>query len=346
MKIRADKICSCARRVGLQRTVDAIPKIEAREGSVLVCKALGENPAYGSVELSTGRMSKVIEGDIIVGVLGERRATKGFFGVVPPHIKVGDRLNILNLGGVIGKAVSGAPDLGRAIELEVLGQVVVFPNFNERTHVAANITDFGIRLATHSGKCAPVIFVSATNMDSGKTTTACEIINGLSAKGYKVGAAKITGVSLMRDTLNMQDYGAELALSFTDAGLVSTTNAKNIARVAEGIIAHLSNEGMDCIVAELGDGVLGGYGVEAILRDKKLMKHAAAHVVCASDPVGAWGLTKLFSDFGLQICAVSGKITDNEVGTGYVEKELGLPAANAITAPKKLVSIVEKKVFG
>ena len=60
-------------------------------------------------------------------------------------------------------------------------------------------------------------------MNAGKTAAACAMRAGvLSRAGYRVGGAKLTGVSLMRDTLAMRDYGAEVALDFTDAGIVCT----------------------------------------------------------------------------------------------------------------------------
>ena len=43
----------------------------------------------------------------------------------------------------------------------------------------------------------------------------------------------------------------------------------------------------DVIVFELGDGILGAYGVEAILRDEAVRKALTCVVLCANDPVTA-----------------------------------------------------------
>jgi hypothetical protein len=345
MKVLVDKIASSTKNVALSSVVEVSRNVIAMEGSVVVVKALGENPNYGSIELASGRMSRIIEGDIIAGTLGERRALRGFYGKIPKRVQAGDILNVLNLGGVIGKAVSGITELGKSIDVQVLGQALVFPTFDERIGKPATIKENAIAWKKRLGRSAPLIVFSASNMDSGKTTAACELIKGLTLKGYRVAAAKLTGISLMRDTLNMRDYGAVRALNFNDAGIVSTTTARG-SDYARGIIHELNRDSPDCIVVELGDGILGGYGVKAILRDRQLMKFAKAHVFCANDQVVAWAGRELFRKFGLEISVISGKVTDNDVGTEYVGRELKLPTANALNDSKKLTSIVEQKVFG
>ncbi len=344
MKIKVDKISSSTKNVKLSPTVEISPKIEAKEGSILIVKALEENPAYGSIELMSGRMSKVIEGDVLACTLGERKASTGFYGYIPDKIKQGDKLNILNYGGVIGKAVSGNPELGKPIEIKVLGQALIFPTFNERISKAANIAEEHIPWKENLENSVPLIIISASSMDSGKTTAACELIKGLSAKGYKVAGAKLTGVSRMRDTLDMEDYGAVKALNFNDAGVVSTTN-KNTNELSKGIIHELNKSNIDCIVMELGDGILGYYGVKSILCDERIMEFTKGHIVCANDHVAAWGVKKIFKELGLNISLISGRVTDNAVGVEFIEGELGLPAANAITEHSKLVTIIEKEVF-
>ena len=76
------------------------------------------------------------------------------------------------------------------------------------------------------------------------------------------------------------------------------------------------------IVAELGDGILGEYGVQDILRDAELMGVGAAYVMAAPDPVGCWGAAELMRrEFDLPITAITGPATDNEVGQDYITGE-------------------------
>jgi hypothetical protein len=140
----------------------------------------------------------------------------------------------------------------------------------------------------------------------------------------------------------MQDYGARWAVSFTDAGIVST-NGSNSVRVARALFGHLAHCGADVIIAELGDGLLGNYGVAEILENRQLMNNAAVIVMCANDPVGAWGAQMIMQErFGLFIDVVSGPTTDNAVGTRYIEQNLGLAAFNAGTHGEQFGEFVLK----
>jgi hypothetical protein len=126
----------------------------------------------------------------------------------------------------------------------------------------------------------------------------------------------------------MRDYGAEVALDFTDAGAVCT-DAGNAARVAHVIFSELAAHGVDVIVAETGDGIMGEYGVQAILGDAELKALSGAFILCANDPVGAaGGVHHLQSAFGIRADLIAGPATDNRVGERFVAT-LGLPARNA-----------------
>ncbi len=75
----------------------------------------------------------------------------------------------------------------------------------------------------------------------------------------------------------------------------------------------------DVIVAELGDGILGEYGVQDILHDAELTRVGAAYVMAAPDPVACWGAVELMRrEFDLPITVITGPATDNEVGRVYV----------------------------
>src|SRR5207244_1764705 len=136
--------------------------------------------------------------------------------------------------------------------------------------------------------------------------------------GLRVAAAKLTGVSLMRDALSMLDAGAVAALTFNDVGIAST-HAGVTVTTAKGIFNRLAGSKPDVIIAELGDGILGEYGVQDILRDAELTRVGAAYVMAAPDPVACWGATELMRrEFDLPITAIPGPATDNEVGLLYI----------------------------
>lgn len=345
MKVRLNKIASATRNCKLPRDVTLSDTVLAVEGSVIAVRALDRKQVYNEIEDIHGRMATVNEGDVIAGVLGERRALHGYTGHVPAHIQPGDILHLLNLGGVIGLCDSANPDVGPPCRAEVLGQVLSFPHLGERRGVPSSIRTDALPLAEILLESIPIVYVSGTCMNAGKTYAACEIIRGLSRRGLNVGAAKLTGVSLRRDTLKMEDVGARRALSFTDAGIVSTRPETSLP-VARGLVQALNEPRhgvrLDCLVIELGDGIMGEYGVQEILRAPDLMAPCKAHVLCANDPVGAWGAAQFVrGELGLPLTVISGPTTDNAVGRRFVES-LGIPAVNARTHGDTLAATVAR----
>ncbi len=328
MRIHLDKVASVTRNLRLDRMVTLTEAITAEAGAVLAGRILGDKSVYNQLEDVFGRMSMLQNGDLIVGALGHRNALHGYEGVLPSNVQPGDKLNVLNLGGVFGHCVSHNPDVGPPFEIEILGQVLVYPEFQKRQGHPANIQQGALKSGGPLPNC-PVIFVAGTCMNSGKTAAACALVRRFRAAGLRVGGLKLTGVSLMRDILGMRDYGAEVALDFTDAGVV-TTNAVNAAAAAKVLFSEAASRGVDVIVAETGDGIMGEYGVQAIFADPELRPLSTAFVLCANDPVGVAGGVKFLQEsFGISVDLVAGPATDNRVGVRFVEQTLGLPARNA-----------------
>lgn len=334
---RVDKIASSTIHLGLDHEVEITGRCEAREGNVVIVRALTDNATYNTLELVTGRMAKINPGDIIAGVLGYRRALKGFIGDVPETINPGDRLHILNLGGLVGKCLGHHHSFSGAIEVEVIGMPV-------RDGRILNIAEGAVESIEKLDSTIPLVLVAGTCMNSGKTYAATEIIKHLTRTGVRVAAAKLSGVACLRDTLNMADHGAIKTMSFLDCGLPSTVRVENLAPVAKGVISKLAETDPECIVIELGDGIIGGYSVDSIFEDQELMRATAALVFCASDFVGAWGGRELFAKRGIKIDVVSGPVTDSQMGADFVTREFGIPAANAVHHSEKLASLVKDKV--
>jgi hypothetical protein len=335
--VRVDKIASSTVNLNLNHEIEITTNCEARAGNVVVVRTLTDNATYNTLELVTGRMAKINPGDVIAGVLGYRRALKGFVGDVPGVVNSKDRLHLLNLGGLIGKCVGHHHSLSNAIEVEVLGMPVVDGRI-------LNIAEGAVAPRETLDIATPLVLVAGTCMNSGKTYAATEIIKHLTRAGHRVAGAKLAGVACLRDTLNMQDHGAIKTLSFLDCGLPSTVGVEDLAPIAKGIISKLSEMQPDCIVIELGDGILGGYGVNTIFEDRELMKAAAALVFCANDFVGAWGGRELLAGQGVKIDVVSGPVSDSQMGIDYVKRELGLDAANAVNGGEQLGSLIQAKV--
>ncbi len=346
-RVRLDRIASSTKNARLAPDVILGDDILAEEGRIVAVRILTDKSSYNTVEDPSGRMMALRAGDVLAGTLGSRRALRGYAGEVPASVAVGDTIEVLNLGGILGRCTSINPDIGPPFKAEVLGAVLTFPELGDRIGRPATIKDGAIPAADVLSSDTPIVFVAGTCMNAGKTVAATELVRGLSRRGLKVGAAKLTGVSLMRDTLSMLDAGAVAALTFNDAGIASTHPGQTVG-VAKGLLNRLGSRqagSPDVIVAELGDGILGEYGVQDILLDAQLMSVAAAHVMAAPDPVACWGALELFRDrFKLPIAVFTGPATDNQVGRDFIEGTLGLPSHNALRDAAGLVDRIEPLV--
>ena len=337
--IEADKVGSASSPLNLSRTVAVVSSSATpRAGDVVVVRALTESATYNMLELPSGRLAKINPGDLLIGVLGRRRALKGFVGDVPETVAAGDHLHLLNMGGVIGYCTGHHSSLGDAIKVEVVGLVS-----NDEGRVL-NIADVALPTLAKLGATAPIVMVAGTSMNSGKTYAATELIKQATHAGLRVAAAKLSGVACLRDTLNMSDHGAIATASFLDCGLPSTVDAGDLAPIAKAIIAHLNESSPDLIVIELGDGILGGYSVDSVFDDMELREATVALIFCASDYVGAWGGIELLRQRGIEVALVSGSVTDSQMGEDYIEKEFGVPAANAKRHATLLYDLIRPRI--
>lgn len=339
MIVDVDKVGSATSPLTLGKRVRVTDKLEEpRSGDVVVVRALTESVTYGNIELPSGRLAKINTGDILLGVLGKRRALKGFVGEVPESVNAGDRLHLLNMGGVIGKCTGHHSALSDAIEVEVVGVAC------DEIGLPLNIADAGIIGEDIMQAGAPIVIVAGSCMNSGKTVAAVEIIRQASNAGLKVAGVKLSGIACLRDTLNMEDHGAFVTASFLDCGLPSTVDRSDLGSTAKSIFNHVNSFEPDLIVAELGDGIVGGYGVDVILGDTVIMKAVSSFVFCASDYVGVIGGAAILRDLDIAIDVVAGSVTDSKMGEDFVRDKLGLSAGNARRDGKALFDLVMASV--
>ncbi|MEZ4424014.1 MAG: hypothetical protein R3E98_11410 [Gemmatimonadota bacterium] len=336
-----DKIASVTRNAQVARSVWVGDTYPCTEGDVVAVRVLSRKSTYNQLELPSGRFSLLKPGDVVVGALGHRRALGGYAGHIPERLSTGAGVHILNLGGVIGTCTSWSPEVGPPFECEVLGQVLTFPYLGERIGLPANIRGNALPMpARLDVQGIPVVAVVGTSMNAGKTAACSSLIQALAHRSLRVHGGKTTGVSLRRDVLHMEDSGAQRTAVFTDFGVVTTSRA-NAPQLARAILTTLADERPDVLVLELGDGLFGDYGVDAILADEGLRGCFSAVVLAATDPVGAYGgLRVLEETYGIRATVVTGPATDNAAGTEVIESRFGVRAINARVAAAELADVV------
>ena len=340
-----DKVGSVTLNCGLRRDVRLADTFACKEGDVLAVRILNAKTSYNTLELTTGRMSSLKPGDVIAGALGHRNALLGYSGVIPKTLNVGNQINLLNMGGVLGNCTSFSPAVGPPFECEVLGQVLDFPTLGSRkgvpANIAANLPPFDEALEV--GKI-PIVAVAGTLMNSGKTEACTALIQQFTRMGLKVAAIKTTGVSLRRDVLAMEDAGAGHIAIFTEFGVV-TTQRSNAAGLTRSMLNRMASLDPDLIIVELGDGLMGDYGVDAIFEATDLAQSVTKVVLAANDPVGAWGGVRLLEErYQVKTAAVTGPATDNMVGTRAIERETGVLAINARQNAEALAKALHKEL--
>jgi len=340
-----DKIASVALDADLAHEIRVDREIPPEEGVLIAVEVLNNKSRYNTLELTSGRMAQVKRGDIIVGALGHRKALFGYSGHLPEAVAPGDVLQILNLGGVIGVCDSINPTQGPPFDCRVIGVVLDFPYLGQRVGVPARAGARNLDLdAEIEMQDTPVIAIAGTCMNSGKTAAACAVVSHLRHNGFVIDAFKSTGVALRRDILAMEDAGARHIATFTDLGICATT-ARNAPAITRELLTELAAERPDVIVFELGDGLLGAYGVAAILGDQGIRERLSAVVLCANDPVAAWGGVKLLrEDFDIEPAVVTGPATDNQVGIDIINDRCGVPAYNAMTDSAALGNLLQQAV--
>lgn len=333
LRLRPDKIASVCLPFAFGPYLTVRSEPEVQEGAALVARVMSERSSYGELELQSGRLSRLVPGDIVVGTLGNRAALRGFSGRVPASLAHGDEISLLNMGGVIGATEGRMVGLGEPIRLQALGAPLV----NGRP---ALLSEFALPAPEAAGLFPKVIAVAGTCMNSGKSTAAAAVIRRLCAQGKVVNAGKATGVAAIRDVMSFRDHGAAMALSFLDCGIPSTAYHSDTAAICAQLLGHLAAEEPDVIVLELGDGLMGAYGVDEILSQPQSARMIDGVLLAANDVVGAWAGVQTLRSWGHRCIAVTGPATDNLAGVWKLES-LGQPAANIMREPDRLFELVE-----
>jgi hypothetical protein len=269
------------------------------------------------VELSTGRMVEVAEGDLIVGALGARYATLETVGGWQ-NIGSDGRMEALTAAGLFGRSTSRSTMLHPLLTLAYRGHVLLQ---DEKVAMADFVPPVPWR-----GLEVPVVLLIGTSMSAGKTTSAKAIIRLLKEDGLAVIGAKLTGAGRYRDILAMQDAGAEHIFDFVDVGLPSTVVAEQEYREALlNLLSRMAAVEADVLVAEVGASPLEPYNGAAAIEE--IGANVRCTVLSASDP---YAVTGVMAAFGHRPDLVTGLATSTRAGIELVERLSGVKAINVL----------------
>lgn len=256
------------------------------------------------LELTTGRKSALFEGDEIIVAYGNRYAPDAYEAEVPDDLSECD----LAAGGGVAAHVLNANALwetkGSPTRIRPIGLLT-----NSSGQVV-NLQQYALPVRVPLQRQVPVIAVCGATMNSGKTTTVAGIVRGLTKKGLRIGAAKITGTGSGNDYWKFVDSGAAQVLDFTDAGMSTTylADVDDVILGAESVVAELIGQGCEAIVLEIADGV-HQRETRALLSHPRMHALADSWVYAADSAASAAVGWRVMSDCGLPVTAISGLLT-------------------------------------
>ncbi len=336
-----DYISSCAANLSLRSPLRTAEIADPKAGDVVLARVEEVNPAYPALELPDGQDVVLEPGMTIVGALGTRKALHGFSGRVPNPLFVGQPIQLLNKGGVIGECTAFHRSLEWPTLLTHLGSVVE----GDRP---VNLKDAALPFVEGPLPNTPLVLVLGTCMNSGKTTVCKTIIESFAKRGFRITAGKVAGVACRRDLLVMRQAGSSKVLSFHDFGLPSSADVPSLVPVARSMIHHLAEPEPDFVILEMGDGILGGYHVSSLFGDRELFRRQVCMIVCANDLLGSWGALEWMRQQGVEPAEssilISGPVTDSCEGVTYIEQNWPAVAANPFDSAGKLCSFVMKNL--
>lgn len=295
--------------------VQPLPMSDWATGDYVVGKVLDARGPLAKVELANGRMANQVEGDLVVGAFGVRKATLEAVGDWQ-SIQADLVMQNLTIAGLFGRLTSASYLLPQLPNLSYGGHVT-------RQGQKVRMRDFVPAIAPQP-YTRPTILIIGTSMSAGKTTTARVIIHLLTQLNLKVVGAKLTGAGRYRDILAMLDAGADQVFDFVDVGLPSSICPPEAFRPAlHTLLTLIQQAAPDVVVAEAGASPHEPYNGSVAMA--ALAHQAKFTVLCASDPYAVVGVSQ---SFGIRPDLVTGIATSTTAGVELVEKLTDVPALN------------------
>jgi hypothetical protein len=293
--------------------------LSPRAGDIVLAKLekIGKN---ATLELANGRRCTLHEGDLLAVVFGNRYATLQFEGYARAN---GDSCDLLSMGGLCGLVETKHAKAADPSKLRLLGAL------GDIHGSRLNLRDFSLTPLPYSNQ-PNVVVVCGTSMDAGKTHTVMSLIMGLRKQGFSVAGIKLTGTATGKDTWNMLDAGACVALDFVDGGFPSTylSTLEELLHLYDLLISRAAAEGASWVVVEIADGLLQSE-TAALLRHPGFVASVKAWIFAAGDPLAAVGGVGVLRNWAIEPLAISGVVSMSPLGMEETQAATQLPCFSA-----------------
>jgi hypothetical protein len=293
--------------------------VSPQAGDIALAKLekIGKN---ATLELANGRRCNLHEGDLLAVVFGNRYATLQFEGYARSNEEACD---LLSMGGLCGLVESKHAKAAEPSKLRLLGAV------GDITGSPLNLRDFALAPLPELNQ-PNVVVVCGTSMDAGKTHTVMSLIMGLRKQGLSVAGIKLTGTATGKDTWNMLDAGACIALDFVDGGFPSTylSTLDELLHLYNLLVTRAAAAGASWVVVEIADGLLQRE-TAALLQHPGFAASVRAWVFAAGDPLAAAGGVGVLRRWAIEPLAVSGVVSMSPLGMKETQVATQLPCLTA-----------------
>ena len=288
-----------------------------RSGDYVLSRVTNNANGWLKAELDNGRMIDLMEGDLLIGALGERHATLEATGTWR-KVKSDGKMNLLTGAGLLGKSTSKSYFIPNLIEAQYLGHL-------SRKGNVLNMADFVPKIKELEFNIPSIIFVG-TSMSAGKTTSARIVTRLLKNKGLNVVGAKLTGAGRYKDILAMKDAGATQIFDFVDVGLPSSIcDPEQFVIALKKLLSMIAATRADVAVIEIGASPLEPYNGDIAI--EAIRKNVKCTILSASDPYAVLGVMK---SFNLKPSLVSGPATNTLGGIELIHNLCDVKALNII----------------
>jgi Domain of unknown function (DUF1611_C) P-loop domain len=342
MRIKQSYICKDIEQYDINTNLVSthVPAV----GDVAVFEVL-QIGKHKTIQGAEKRMQTILPGDYIMAAFGTRYATAQFEGYVPEGIC--PEYHILGAGGTVGLVHSSHSKFAQAgpTTLKLAGWVTnaqqkVMNTIAAKQHLQKPFTG-GMGHATR------VILSVGSSMDSGKTTTAAKMVQGLSKAGYNTAFIKLTGTVFTKDADLNFDHGATTVADFGMLGYPSTymCSLQQLLNAYESLM-HLVNAAAQAfVVIEIADGIYQRE-TEMLLRHRPFMNTVDAVVYSAGDSLSAIHGYEMLRSLHIVPAAICGLFTASPLLVQEVKERLYAPVLTIEQmAAGELLQYIERPVY-
>jgi methylmalonyl-CoA mutase cobalamin-binding subunit len=289
---------------------------EPRANDIVVAEVM-EIGEHTRIDLRDFDRSTLFVGDLVGMAFGPRYATRHYQAIVPPSL---DDIHLVAPGGVCGRVVAVPDHLDAPTRLRVLGYLV--DSMGRRI----NLRDHATRPAARLPDEVDVLAVVGSSMDSGKTTAAASLVNGLTRGGRRVAAIKVTGTASAKDIQLFRDAGAVQVLDFTTAGFAVTADVplEDLWQIVEILLSHLVSAKPDTVILELADGITQRE-THALLDAFARTQILRGIIYTCNDALGVSPGIESLKQRLLPVLAVSGIVTATPLARQEAQRETDVP---------------------